>query len=190
MDRNNNNNNNNNRPQQGNRRPHDNRGGYRNNQQEEKLFSELVSLRRVTKATAGAKRMRFSAVLIAGDKNGKVGIAMGKGADPQEAISKAMKKAGAKLLTVPLNQEAKAVPHRVEASYKSSSVLIKPAPIGTGVVAGGAIRKVLEIAGVDNVVAKRLGSSNSLTNAYCTILALSKLKAIKRGSKPQKVSDK
>jgi len=160
---------------------------YGNNQRpqmEEKLFSELISLRRVTKVTAGAKRMRFSVILIAGDKKGKIGIAMGKGADPQEAIQRAMKKAGAKLLSVPLNMETKSLPHRVEAQYKASSVLIKPAPIGTGVVAGGAIRKVLEIAGVENVVAKRLGGSNTLTNAYCTMLALSKLKIMKRGTKP------
>lgn len=178
--------NNNRRPQHGNNnRNNNNRNGHN---QEEKLFSELIALRRVAKATAGAKRLRFSVVLIAGDKKGKVGIAMGKGSDPQEAMQKAMKKASAKLFTLQLDQEKKTITHRVEARYKASSVLIKPAPVGTGVVAGGAIRKVLEIAGVENVVAKRLGASNSLTNAYCTILALSKLKTVKRGSKPQKVS--
>ncbi len=171
---------NNRRPQQNNHR----------SQQEEKLFSELIVVRRVTKVTAGAKRMRFSVIVVAGDKKGKISIAMGKGADHTEGIQKAMKKATARLIDIPLVQEGKTIPHRVEASYKSSKVMIKPAPIGTGVVAGGAIRKVLEIAGVENVVAKRLGSANSLTNAYCTILALSKLKEIKRGSKPQKDSSK
>ena len=101
-----------------------------------------------------------------------------------------MKRASAKLFTLSLNVEGKTISHRVEARYKASSVLIKPAPIGTGVVAGGAIRKVLEIAGIENVVAKRLGAPNSLTNAYCTILALAKLKEIKHGSKPEKVSTK
>jgi small subunit ribosomal protein S5 len=95
-----------------------------------------------------------------------------------------MKKASVKLMNIPLNTETKSLPHKVEARYKASSVLIKPAPIGTGVVAGGAIRKVLEIAGVENVVAKRLGASSSLNNAYCTVLALSKLKVMKRGIKP------
>ncbi|WKZ23824.1 MAG: 30S ribosomal protein S5 [Candidatus Dojkabacteria bacterium] len=183
MDRNNNRQQNNN--QRGNRRPPFGQG---NRQQEEKLFSELVALRRVAKATAGAKRLRFSAVLVVGDKKGKVGIAMGKGADPQEAIQKAMKKANSKLFSVEMNQERKTVTHRVEAQYKSSNVLIKPAPIGTGVVAGGSIRKVLELAGIENVVAKRMGAANSLTNAYCTILALTKLKQVKRGSKSPKVS--
>jgi len=173
---------NNRRPQQGGQ----NRYG---NQNEEKLFSELISLRRVAKAAEGAKRLRFSVVLIAGDKKGHIGIAMGKGTDPQEAMQKAMKKASSKLFTIEMNPETKAITHRVEARYKASSVLIKPAPVGTGVVAGGAIRKVLEIAGIENVVAKRLGAANSLTNAYCTILALSKLKAVKRGSKPQKISE-
>jgi len=193
MDRNNNNNNNGGNRQGGNnRRPQQgggNRGGYnRNNNQEEKLFSELIALRRVAKATSGAKRLRFSVVLIAGDKKGKLGIAMGKGADPQEPMQKAMKKASSKLFSFHMDMEKKSITHRVEARYKASSVLIKPAPLGTGVVAGGAIRKVLEIAGIENVVAKRLGAANSITNAYCTILALSKLKEIKRGSKPQKVS--
>jgi small subunit ribosomal protein S5 len=191
-------NNNNNRPGGNN----GNNGGYNNNnrrpqnrnnqrpQQEEKLFSELIELRRVTKATTGGKRMSFRVIMIAGDKKGNIGIAMGKGADTQEAIQKAMKRASVKLMNIPLNNEGKTIPHRVEADYKSSSVLIKPAPIGTGVVAGGAIRKVLEMAGIENVVAKRLGSANSLTNAYCTIVALSKLKEIKRGNRPQKDSSK
>lgn len=174
-------NNNNRRPQ------HGNNDRNRNNN-EEKLFTELIALRRVAKATSGGKRLRFSVVLIAGDKKGKVGIAMGKGMDPQEAMQKATKRASSKLFTLNLDTEKNSITHRVEARYKASVVLIKPAPIGTGVVAGGAIRKVLEIAGVENVVAKRLGAANSLTNAYCTILALSKLKIVKRGSKPQKVS--
>lgn len=179
---------NNRRPQQGGYNRNQNRNNQNRNNQEEKLFSELIALRRVAKATAGAKRLRFSVVLIAGDKKGRVGIAMGKGADPQEAMQKAMKKASSKLFTLQLDTEKKTITHRVEARYKASSVLIKPAPVGTGVVAGGAIRKVLEIAGVENVVAKRMGAANSLTNAYCAILALSKLKEVKRGSKPQKVS--
>lgn len=175
---------NNNRPGQGRRPQRD----MRDMRDEKKLFSELISLRRVTKVTAGAKRLRFSAVVIAGDKQGKVGIAMGKGVDPQEAIQKATKKAGDSLFTIPMNKEGKTVPHRVEAAYKASSVLIKPAPVGTGVVAGGAIRKVLEVTGVENVVAKRLGAANSLTNAYCTVMALSKLKQVKHGTHPKEVS--
>ena len=180
-----------------NQRPGDNRnnnnrrpqhGGNNRNNQEEKLFTELIALRRVAKATSGGKRLRFSVVLIAGDKKGNVGIAMGKGSDPQEAMQKATKRASSKLFSLNLDKDKNSITHRVEARYKASVVLIKPAPIGTGVVAGGAIRKVLEIAGVENVVAKRLGAANSLTNAYCTILALSKLKVIKRGTKPQKVS--
>ena len=171
------------------RRPQQGGPGRNGNNFEEKLFSELIALRRVAKAAEGAKRLRFSVVLIAGDKKGKVGIAMGKGADPQEAIQKATKKAGTKLFSVEMNPETRSITHRVEARYKASSVIIKPAPVGTGVVAGGAIRKVLEIAGVENVVAKRVGAANSLTNAYCTILALTKLKAVKRGSKSPKTSD-
>lgn len=164
--------------------------GKRQQFEEKKYFTELVVLRRVAKATTGAKRLRFSAVVICGDKKGKVGIAMGKGLDPQEAMQKATKRAENGLITIPLSVEGKTVPHRVDAQYKAASVMIKPAPIGTGVVAGGAIRKVLEIAGIENVVAKRMGTPNSLTNAYATILALSKLKQVKHGARTEKVSDK
>ncbi len=182
MDQKNNNNNNNRGPRQNN--------GRRPPYEEKKYNSELIALRRVAKATAGAKRLRFSAVVIIGDKKGKVGIAMGKGLDPQEAMQKAIRKAEGSMITIPLSAEGKSVPHRVDAEYKAAGVLIKPAPIGTGVVAGGSIRKVLEMAGIENVVAKRMGTPNSLTNAYCTIVALSKLKQVKNGNRSEKVSTK
>jgi len=167
------------------------RGGKRAYQKRDnRLETEVISLRRVAKVTAGAKRLRFSVVVVAGDKKGKIGIALGRGADPREAIQRATVKAGAKLHSIVISPETKSVPHRIETSYKSATVLIKPAPTGTGVVAGGAIRKVLQIAGIENVVAKRLGSANSLTNAYCTVLALTKLKKTKYAGKPAKDSSK
>lgn len=143
---------------------------------EENLFNELISLKRVAKVTAGAKRLRFTAVVVVGDKNGKIGIALAHGADAPEAIRKAIDKAKNKMVKVPIDKERRTVPHRIEGKFKAAEVIIKPARVGTGVVAGGAVRKVLEMAGYENVVAKRLGSSNPIANAYCTFVLLNKLR--------------
>jgi small subunit ribosomal protein S5 len=168
----NNNNNNNRRP---NNNYNNNRRHERNND-EPKLFSEVIELKRVAKVTTGAKRLRFSAVVAVGNKNGRIGIAMGRGLDPQEALQKAIKKATDAVFTINIEPKKKTIPHRVEASYKASEVIIKPAPVGTGVVAGGSVRKILELSGVENVVSKSLGTNNAITNAYCALIALSKLK--------------
>ncbi len=143
---------------------------------EENLFNELISLKRVAKVTAGAKRLRFTAVVVVGDKNGKIGIALAHGADAPEAIRKAIDKAKNKMVKVPIDKKRRTVPHRIEGKFKAAEVIIKPARVGTGVVAGGAVRKVLEVAGYENVVAKRLGSSNPIANAYCTFVLLNKLR--------------
>jgi small subunit ribosomal protein S5 len=176
----------------GQRRPHNNgprrRHDNRERDNEEKLFSEIIELKRVAKVTAGAKRLRFSTVVAVGNRNGKIGIAMGRGMDPQESLQKATKKANESLFTVKMNMEKKTIPHRVEAKYKSSKVLIKPAPVGTGIVAGGSVRKILELAGIENVVSKSLGTNNAITNAYCALLALSKLKAIPHVGRTEKTS--
>lgn len=150
-----------------------------NDRDEKKYFSEIIALRRVAKATSGAKRLRFSAVVAAGDKMGKIGIAIAKGADPQEALQKAIKKASASMFRINLDMKKMTIPHRIESNYKASRVILKPAPLGTGVVAGGSMRKVMELTGVQNVVAKRQGTANGITNAYCTVLALTKLKKVK-----------
>ncbi|WKZ30274.1 MAG: 30S ribosomal protein S5 [Candidatus Dojkabacteria bacterium] len=160
----------------GNRRGHNNNRRYERNNDEPKLFSEVIELKRVAKVTAGAKRLRFSAVVAVGNKNGRIGIAMGRGMDPQEALQKAIKKATDSAFTINIENKKKTIPHRVEAAYKASEVIIKPAPVGTGVVAGGSVRKILELSGVENVVSKSLGTNNAITNAYCALIALSKLK--------------
>lgn len=142
------------------------------------FYSEIISLKRVAKVTAGAKRLRFTAVVVVGDKAGKVGLALAHGADAPEALRKATYKATKKMITVDIDPKRKTIPHRIEGKYKAARVLIKPARIGTGVVAGGAVRKVLEMAGYENVVAKRLGTANPVVNAYCTFWLLNNLRKI------------
>ena len=144
---------------------------------EEKDFSqEIVDIARVTRVMAGGKRMRFRASVIVGDRRGKVGTAVAKGADVTLAVNKAVKKARKNLISVPIVNET--IPHRVDVKSGAAKILIKPAPKGTGIIAGGAVRMVLDLAGVSNVVAKILGSKNKINNVNATIKALKMLKRV------------
>ncbi len=152
-------------------------GGRRGNfERAEKEFAqETVELARVTRVTKGGKRMRFRACVVLGDKKGRVGYGVAKGADVTLAISKAERKAKKSMIQVIL--ENNTIPHRTEAKYKAAMILLKPAPEGTGVIAGGAARIVLSLAGIPNVVSKSLGSKNKINNVKATFEALGKLKA-------------
>jgi len=142
---------------------------------EEKEFeSRTVELARVTRVTKGGKRMRFRSVILIGDKKGRVGYGVAKGADVAISINKSTRKAKKNLITIPLVNET--IPHDVDAKFGAALVLIKPAPRGAGIKAGGALRSVLELAGVPNVVGKLLGSKNKINNIKATFEALKKLR--------------
>jgi len=130
----------------------------------------IIDLARVTRVIAGGKRMRFRACVAIGDHKGRVGVGLGKGADVSLAISKAAANAKKGLIEIPLYEET--LPHETRMKYGAARILLKPAPRGTGVIAGGAVRSVLDLGGVPNVVAKMLGSRSKLNNARATILAL------------------
>lgn len=134
-----------------------------------------VEVARVTRVTKGGKRMRFRALTVIGNRKGRVGFGLAKGVDVALATGKATTQARKALLTVPLVFET--IPHAVEAKFRAARVLLKPAPRGTGVKAGGAVRIVLELAGVPNVVSKIMGSSNKINNVKATFVALKKLRA-------------
>jgi small subunit ribosomal protein S5 len=136
----------------------------------------IIDIARVTRVMAGGKRMRFRACVVVGDRQGKVGTAVAKGADVTLAVKKAVTKAKKHLINVPIFNET--IPHQVAMKAGAAQVLIKPAPKGTGIIAGGAVRSVLYLAGVSNVVAKILGSKNKINNVWATLLALKKLKWI------------
>lgn len=138
------------------------------------IFNEILSIRKVTKVTS-AKRMSFSVAVIVGDKKGMFGFGVGKAREKDLAIQKAVSQAKKNMQKIELTKKAKTIPHFVLAKYKAAKVMLKPGIAGSGIVAGGSIRKVLEIAGVENIVAKALGSSNPLVNALCTIKALNNL---------------
>jgi small subunit ribosomal protein S5 len=141
----------------------------------EKEFEQRVlDLARVTRVTAGGKRMRFRCLVLVGDKGGRVGYGVEKAASVAAAVSKAVRHAKKDLFTVPLKNDT--IPHEVYAKFGAAKILLKPAPLGTGVRAGGAARSVLELAGVPNVVGKSLGGKNKINNVKATFEALKKLR--------------
>jgi len=153
-------------------------GGRRGGQREVPEFDQkIIDLARVTRVMAGGKRMRFRACVAIGDKKGRVGIGMGKGADVTLAVTKAVNQAKKHLITVPTVFDT--IPHRILVKFKAAKVMLKPAPKGTGIKAGGAVRMVLELSGVPNVVGKIMGSNNKINNVKALIEALSSFKPVK-----------
>ncbi len=148
-----------------------------------------VEVARVTRVTKGGKRMRFRALTVIGNRKGRVGFGLAKGVDVALATGKATTQARKALLTVPMIYET--IPHPVEAKFAAARVLLKPAPKGTGIKAGGAVRIVLELAGVPNVVSKILGSSSKINNVKATFAALKKLRVppVKEGKTEDKSAE-
>jgi small subunit ribosomal protein S5 len=143
--------------------------------QEDKEFEEkVVQINRVSKKTKGGNRISFSALIVVGDRKGRVGVGLGKAADVSSAVQKATTYAQKHLLTVPIR--AATIPHEVRVKLGAAKILLKPAPPGTGVIAGGAVRAVVEAAGIRDIVTKILGTSNKASNVYATFAALRLLK--------------
>lgn len=142
---------------------------------ETKEFEEqVVEVARVTRVVKGGRRMRFRATVVIGNKKGTMGYGIGKAAEVQQAISKAVAQARKRLIKVPLYKGT--IPHQVQVKFKASKVFMKPASEGTGIIAGGAVRQILEMAGVHNVLSKSLGSTNRINAAKATYQALTLLK--------------
>ncbi len=150
------------------------------------LKEKLVNLNRVAKVTKGGRTFSFAAVVVVGDGNGTVGHGLGKARDVSEAITKATEDAKKNLIKVPIFNGT--IPHDQKGKFGAGKVLIKPASDGTGVIAGGAMRAVLEIAGVHNVLAKSQGSSNPHNVIKATIDALSKLRTPMSVAKTRNIS--
>ena len=151
------------------------------NQGESEIKEKLVNLSRVAKVTKGGRTFSFSALVVVGDGNGSVGHGLGKALDVSESIQKAVQDAKKNMVRVSLHKGT--VPHEQKGKYGAGKVLIKPAADGTGVIAGGAMRAVLEMAGVHNVLAKSQGSSNPHNVVKATIDALSKMRSAKEIAK-------
>jgi len=142
--------------------------------QEEKQFDErTLHIDRVARVVKGGRRFRFRALVVVGDRKHRVGIGMAKGADVTAAVAKATDVAKKHFITVPLYKDT--LPHEVESKVSGARILLKPASPGTGLIAGGAVRTILEVAGIKNALSKSLGSTNKANTAYATIAALESL---------------
>ncbi len=151
----------------------------------EEFDEQVVDLRRVARVMAGGKRFRFRATLIIGDRKGRVGVGMGKGLDVAQAVSKAKNDAKKNVITVRLDKTT--IPHEVQAKFSAARIVLKPAKEGNGLVAGGAVRAVLSLAGIKDITAKVLGRTpNKVTNALATVEALKGLTLIRRTPKHEK----
>ena len=160
------------------RRPGFGRAGVGRDKPKDEFETKLLDLARVTRVTGGGKRMSFRAVVVAGDKKGKVGIGVDKGKDVSQAIEKATRRAKRDLVSIVIVDGT--IPHEVKAKYGPAVILLKPQKKGRGLVAGGAVRTICDLAGIKNVSSKILsGSKNKLNNAKATIEALKKLKTPK-----------
>ncbi|MCH2188772.1 30S ribosomal protein S5 [Candidatus Gracilibacteria bacterium] len=148
------------------------KGGFQKPRKE--FQEELLAIDRVTRVTAGGRQLRFRAVMVIGDGKGRVGLGTGKSWEVVDAIAKAVADAKKNLKTVRI--EDGSIPYQIENKYKAARIMVHPASKGTGVIAGGAMRKVLMVAGYQNVLAKRYGSSNLINNARATIEALTSFK--------------
>lgn len=141
---------------------------------EEKQFDErVVHVDRVARVVKGGRRFRFRALVVIGDHKNKVGIGSSKGADVTAAVSKAVDVAKKHMITLPIYKGT--FPHDAEAKVSGARILLKPASPGTGLIAGGVVRTILEVAGVSNALSKSLGSTNKTNTAYATIAALQSL---------------
>jgi len=147
-------------------------------------FDQVVlDLARVTRVMAGGKRMRFRACIAIGDKKGRVGIGIAKGADVQLAISKAVNDAKKNLIKVEIT-ETGTIPHEVRLHNYSAHLFLKPAPSGTGIIAGSVVRQIFELSGITDVVGKIMGTGNKVNNAKAVIDALASLRKPRKKNKP------
>lgn len=164
---------------------------------EEKQFEErVVHIDRVARVVKGGRRFRFRALVVVGDKKGRVGVATAKGADVTSAVTKAVEVAKKNLVKLTLYKET--LPHEAQAQVGGAKILIKPASPGTGLIAGGVVRTLLEVGGVHNALSKSLGSSNKVNTAYATLKALTSIqpadkwvtRANRKSEKPKKTEAK
>lgn len=163
---------------------------HRNNRPPSEFEEKVVQVNRVSKKTKGGNSIGFSVLVVVGDRQGKVGVGLGKGPDVLSSIQKASRKAKKHLTRVPIKNST--IPFSVTLKKGAAKVLLKPAPEGTGVIAGGAVRAVVEAAGIQNIVSKIMGTNNQASNVYATFAALQHIrqladkKGIKLESKPKK----
>lgn len=151
---------------------------YRKVREQKEFDDVVVSINRVSKTVKGGRRMRFAALVVVGDRKGNVGFGMGKAAEVPDAIKKATEAANKNIVHVNLVDDNRTVPHVALGVHGASSVLLKPAAPGTGVIAGGAVRSILELAGINDVLSKVIGSRTPVNVVYATLDALKSMRTV------------
>nr|WAK84937.1 ribosomal protein S5 [Amicula sp. isolate GU52X-4 cfCalB7] len=146
----------------------------KSNLQEPKLVERLIKIGRVSKVTKGGKKLSFRAIVVVGDENGKVGVGVAKADDVVNAFKKAKTDGQKNLIKLPITKSL-SIPHNVVGEFGACKVIMRPSIEGSGVIAGGAVRIILEVAGIKNVIAKQLGANSLLNNARASICALESL---------------
>jgi len=157
------------------------------------LIEKIIQIRRVAKVTKGGKKLRFAALVVVGDGKGRVGYALGKAPEVPDAIRKAIEKAKKEMIEVPIVNGT--IPHRIEEKFSATKVILRPAPPGTGVIAGGTVRAIMDAAGITDVVTKCIGNSNPHNLVKTTFKALEKLQSLdyvakKRGKSREEILER
>nr|YP_010594928.1 ribosomal protein S5 [Stephanopyxis turris]WAJ57663.1 ribosomal protein S5 [Stephanopyxis turris] len=160
-----------------------------NSNNEPKFVERLIKISRVSKVTKGGKKLSFRAIVVIGDENGQVGVGVAKADDVVNAFKKAKTNGRKNLIKVPITK-ALSIPHNVTGNFGACKIIMRPSIEGSGVVAGGAVRTVLEVAGIKNVIAKQLGSNNLLNNARASIDALDNLTTKSQVMKKRDITSK
>ncbi|OGD63838.1 30S ribosomal protein S5 [Candidatus Beckwithbacteria bacterium RBG_13_42_9] len=155
------------------------RGGNNTPRQPKEFEEKIVAVNRVSKKTKGGNKIGFSVLVVVGNKQGKVGVGLGKAPDVLSAVQKGVRLGKRDMISISLDEGT--IPHKIQIKLGAAKVLLKPAPAGTGIIAGGSIRAVVEAAGIKNIVSKQLGARNKISNVYATIEALRQLKPKIRG---------
>nr|YP_010536955.1 ribosomal protein S5 [Ditylum brightwellii]UYC30742.1 ribosomal protein S5 [Ditylum brightwellii] len=157
------------------------------NLNEPKFIERLIKISRVSKVTKGGKKLSFRAIVVIGDENGQVGVGVAKADDVVNAFKKAKTDGKKNLIQVPITKSL-SIPHKVHGNFGACKIMMRPSIEGSGVIAGGAVRTVLEVAGIKNVIAKQLGSNNLLNNARASIVALDNLTTSSQVAKKRDIS--
>lgn len=158
----------------------------KNKESDIKWEERVIQVKRVTKVVKGGKKLSFRAVIIVGDENGQVGVGIGKATDVIGAVKKGVTDAKKNIISIPLTRDS-SIPHHTQGISGAAQVIMRPSAPGSGVIAGGAVRTVLELAGIRNILTKQLGSNNMLNNARATINGLLDLRTFKQAIENRKI---
>jgi len=160
---------------------------FKQKDQDTNWEERVVQVKRVTKVVKGGKKLSFRAVIIVGNEKGQVGVGIGKATDVIGAVKKGVADAKKHIISIPLTKH-NSIPHRINGISGAAKVLMRPSATGSGVIAGGSVRTVLELAGVQNILTKQLGSNNVLNNARATIDGLINLRTLKQTAKDRDIN--